>query len=339
MRIPLRTKRESGMKVGKVSESVLKRSVLKQLKSMNENVKNGAGSDCAVFACGNACAAASMQAAALQSPAFIRNLIFRAANNTAAGGAVPHMAELSLVLPEQAQETLLQEIMKRADSAARELGIQIAGGHTEISEAVVKPVASVVVMGTLTGRKEPVKARPGQDVVISKWVGLEGTGLLARSYAEELAARYPLHMIEKAQSFEEYLSIIPEAATAVKSNAGAMHDVSGGGIFAALWELAESAGVGLAIDLKKIPVRQETVEVCEFFGISPYELLSGGCLLMTADSGFDLVRALEGVHIPAVVAGKITEGNDRIIINEEERRFLERPKSDEIIKMQKESIS
>ncbi|MGN1146968.1 MAG: AIR synthase-related protein [Lachnospiraceae bacterium] len=322
------------MKVGKISESVLKRSVLKQIKSINANVISGAGvgADCAIFACEDASWATSMQAAVLTKPADIRYAFIKAANNIACSGAIPVMAMLSIVLPEQAEEAVLTAIMKEADQAAKEIQVRIAGGHTEISDKVTSPVVSVSMTGSLkAGRQLPAGAVPGQDVVISKWIGLEGTARLAGQYRDRLLLRYPLHMIDEAAAFGRYLSIIPEAATAVKSNVSAMHDVSTGGIFAALWELAESAGVGLAIDLKKIPVKQETIEVCEFFGISPYELLSGGCLLMTADNGDHLVQALEAVHIPAVVVGKTTDNHDRIVINEEERRFLERPKTDAIL--------
>lgn len=324
------------MKVGKISESMLKRSVLKQIKSINPNVINGAGvgADCAIFASENASFSVSAGAAALTKPADIRYTIINAANNVAAGGGVPAILLLTLLLPEKTEETELQEIMREAVRTAKELNMQIAGGHTEASAAVLQPCASVTVCGTPVLRHMlPGQARSGQDVVISKWIGLEGTAILAGKYKKRLAERYPVHMIEEAAAFDRYLSVVPEAATAVKSNVGAMHDVSGGGIFAALWELAERAGVGLAIDLKKIPIKQETIEVCEFFGVNPYELRSGGCLLMTAEDGDHLVQAFKAVHIPAVVVGKITDSNDRIVINDGERRFLERPKADEITKI------
>ncbi|MDE7259966.1 MAG: hydrogenase maturation factor, partial [Lachnospiraceae bacterium] len=125
-------------------------------------------------------------------------------------------------------------------------------------------------------------------------------------------------------------SIIPEAATAVKSGVCGMHDVSRGGIFGALWEMAQRAGVGLEIDLKKIPVKQETIEICEFYGLNPYELLSGGSLIMTAEDGAALVTVLAGEGIPAVVVGRTTDGNDRVIYNEEEKRYLDKPKEDQI---------
>ena len=86
--------------------------------------------------------------------------------------------------------------------------------------------------------------------------------------------------------------------------------------------------------MKKLPIRQETVEICEFLQLNPYELLSGGSLIMAADNGFDLVEKLAGEGIAAAVVGKATDNNDRVVMNEDERRFLELPKSDEIYKIE-----
>ena len=127
--------------------------------------------------------------------------------------------------------------------------------------------------------------------------------------------------------------MVPEAAPAVKSGVTAMHDVTEGGVFGALWELAESSGVGLLIDLRKIPVKQETVEICNFFDINPYELMSGGSMLMTAEDGNRLVMDLQAAGIEATIIGKCTDNNDRVLINGEMRRFLEPAKTDELYKV------
>ena len=127
--------------------------------------------------------------------------------------------------------------------------------------------------------------------------------------------------------------MLQEAAVAVRSGVSAMHDVTEGGIFGALWEMAESSGVGLEIDLKKIPVRQETIEICEFFQINPYELISSGCMLMASSDGNTLLRELQKAGIKASIIGKAVAGNDRVLLNEEERRFLEPPKADQLYKV------
>ncbi len=323
------------MKIGKISESVLKRSVLRQIHTKREEIVSGAaiGEDCAIFAQSDAQMVSCMQEADL-SAVTVKQLIYRCANNLAAAGAEPFALMITLLLPEDTEEASLKSWMTEADKAAAELSMQIAGGQTRVTEALCHPYAVVTGYGKLpTGSRTVGKAEPGQDIVISKWIGLEGTACLAKHNREKLLARYPAYMVEEAEGFDRFLSIIPEAATAGKSSVCAMHDASEGGIFASLWELAEGAGVGLTIDLKKLPLRQETVEVCECLGVNPYELRSGGCLIMTSRDGLGLVAALQEKQIPAVVVGKVTDSKDRILLNEDEVRYMERPKQDEIYKM------
>lgn len=173
----------------------------------------------------------------------------------------------------------------------------------------------------------------GNDVVVSKWIALEGTSLIAREKEQELLKRFPDKYIYDAINFNKLLSTDPEAAGALKSGVTALHKASKGGIFKALWELGEANGVGLTIELKKLPVKQETIEICNYFDINPYELLSGGALLMTSADGNKLVMELKAAGINAVVVGKVTASNDRVIINGEHTRFLEPRKEDEIKKI------
>ncbi|MBP3678162.1 MAG: hydrogenase maturation factor, partial [Agathobacter sp.] len=205
-----------------------------------------------------------------------------------------------------------------------------------VTRAVKEPVVIVTAMGTVLKNDmlHSSNVGPGMDIVATKWVGLEGTAILAQEKEEELRERLSLPFIDKAKTFRQMMSILPEAAVAVKSGASAMHDVSEGGIFGALWELAESAGVGLEIDLKKIPIRQETIEICEFLDMNPYKMLSGGCLLIATEDGNGLVMELEKEDIPAVIIGKATDSNDRVLINEDERRFLETTQTDELYNLQ-----
>lgn len=172
----------------------------------------------------------------------------------------------------------------------------------------------------------PQKAGADQDIVVSKWIGLEGTARLARENYERLRRRFPARIIEEAAAFDRYLSVIPEAATAMKSGVCGIQAVSGAGILAGLWEMAEEAGVGLEADFRKIPVRQETIEICEYFGENPYELSSGGCLIMTAEDGNVLVSALLREGVPAVMIGRTTRGNDRVLYNEGRKQFLNKPR-------------
>jgi hydrogenase maturation factor len=175
------------------------------------------------------------------------------------------------------------------------------------------------------------------ELVVTKWVGLEGTVLLYDRYRERLEQRFSAAFLQQVQELAQYLPIATEAATAIKSGVRAMHDISEGGILGALWEMAECSGVGLEIDFKKIPIRQETIEVCELVGCNPYELLSSGSVLMGTKDGAGLTAALATAGIPSVVIGRTTNGNDRILYNEEEIRYLDRPKQDEWYRLTGES--
>ena len=329
---------EVDMKAGKLKESILKRSVLKQLHKRQETtlVAPAVGGDYGAVSVSEEMAVVlSSDPITLTRESVGSAAIIAACNDVACSGAKPCGVSVTMLLPTSYNEEELRDVMKDLDKACEECGVDIISGHTEVTRGVKEPLIVVTAMGTVS-LKDMVHSsgvRPGMDIVATKWVGLEGTAILASEKEEELRTRYAQPFIDKAKIFAQMMSILPEAAVAIKSGASAMHDVSEGGIFGALWEMAESAGVGLEIDLKKIPLRQETVEVCEFFDINPYELISSGCMLMAASDGNGLVRALEAADIPAVCIGKVTEGNDRVILSGEERRFLEPPKTDELYKV------
>ncbi len=326
------------MKVGKVPESVLKRSVLRQIRSQREEVLMGAG-------VGEDCAAVKLE----DDEVFVistdpitgtaedigRLAVHVTMNDLASAGAEPVGVMLTILLPEGSEERDLKDIMSQVEEACGQYRIQIMGGHTEVTRAVCQPLVNVCGVGKAKeGRLVTTSgANAGDDIVATKWVGLEGTSILAKEKERELLERYPKWLVEEAKGFDRFLSVLPEASVAVEAGVSAMHDVTEGGIFGALWELAESSGIGLEVDLKKIPVRQETIEVCELFQINPYELISSGCMLMASPDGNGLVRKLEKRGIPAVVIGKATGGNDRVVQNGEEKRFLVPPGADELYKV------
>ena len=112
-----------------------------------------------------------------------------------------------------------------------------------------------------------------------------------------------------------------------------MHNLSEGGVLGALWEMTDGAQLGMEAYLREIPIRQQTVEICEFFGLNPYQLLSGGSMLMAAEDGNALVRLLKREGISATLIGSLTDKKERVLINGQERRYLDRPQPDEIYKI------
>lgn len=347
---------EPGMRTGKLPVNAMKRSVFGQIRTKREEVSSGAGAgeDCAIFSlCADDRTAVCVQEAVLrvapkesagqpgredsgpwsgEAAMTMADLIVKCANNLAAGGAEPVAAMVALLLPKGTEEFQVRALMSQAEEKCAELHMEIAGGQTRITAAAAAPLAVVTGYGRAAeGEDHTMRAAaPGQDIVLSKWIGLQGTALLAGRFREKLLARYPAWLVEEAAGFGRYLSVLPEAGAARRAGVCAMHDASEGGILGALWELAQGAGLGMEADLRALPLRQETVEVCECCGANPYELLCGGCLIMTAWDGHSLAVALREARIPATVIGRLTAGNDRILRCGDEIRYLDRPRRDAI---------
>lgn len=344
------------MDSGKVSESVLKRSVLKYVQQNNKSVENKChliheakvGADASLFAVSEEYAASATAVAIGRHPMVAVEAIINACNNLICSGAEAFGVQIALVLPEAMYESELRHVMEAVKNYTVEQRIIMLGGHTTVSKFVTETVATVTALGCVsaTGAQDgnscrnvgAVQAlRPGMDVVMSKWIGLQGTAKIAKEQKEELLKRLPARFVAEAATYDKYMSIVPEARISLREGVAALHDVSGGGIFRALWELAERAEAGIRIDLKKIPVKQETIEICEIFGLNPYELLSGGALLMVAEDGEVLVEKLAAEGISAAVIGRLTDNNDRVIVTHgeegDELRYLDRPRTDEIDKV------
>lgn len=326
------------MNLGKIPETVLKRSVLNLIGHRRDEVLVGpaVGEDCSVLALEPdevfVLSTDPITGTAKDIGILAVNIT---ANDIASNGAEVIGMMLTILLPEGTQEEELKTIMKDIESVCAKLNIEIIGGHTEITKVVSQPIVTVTGVGKMK-KNEIIKtagARPGQEIVMTKWAGLEGTAIIATAKEDELKAKYPSSFLDNAKKMIEYISVIPEAMVARAAGVTSMHDVTEGGIFGALWEIGAASKVGLEVDLKKILLKQETVEICEFYDLNPYMLISSGCMIIITDQGNYVVDKLKAEGIAAAVIGRIIEGNDRVIINEEERRYLEPPKSDELYKV------
>ena len=326
------------MKIGKLPEPVLIRSVLKQVKHRRPEVLVGpsVGQDCAALQVGpEEVLVMSTDPITGTVKDLGSHCIHITANDLAASGAEPLGVMLTILLPDTMEEPQLRRLMQEAEKTCEELNIEVLGGHTEITNVVRQPLISVTGVGKIPRRQLTTlrHIEPGQDVVVTKWIGLEATAILAKECEEELSARFPAGLVDVAKGFGKYLSVVKDARIAVDCGVTAMHDITEGGVFGALWEMASGAGVGLEVDMKKIPIRQETVEICEYFGLNPYQIMSSGSMMIVTDQGHELVRRLEAEGIHGTVIGRTTGRNDRILRNGEDVRYLDKPQPDELYKV------
>lgn len=349
------------MKTGNVTGAVYERSVHRKLKNENRWIRGAAhGEDCAFFECGGGKTFLS-QSGVYTGADMAGYAVYSAVNRAAAweaeyalGAGNRNMqcsVQVQIMLPAEEKEQTLQRMVCDIRDAAENSGAAPADVKACVTAAVSVPVtmASAVIPAATAGNAdtgagkaasaESGNARKtsltGSQIVMTKWAGTEGTARLTNRCREQLLKRYPAHFLDEAAAFDRYLSIVPEAAVARKSGVGAVCAAGEGGVFHALWTLAERAGTGLEVFLKKIPIRQETVEVCNMLDVNPYELAANGSLLCVTREGEALAESFRREGIPAEVIGFLTGENDRVIINGEERRFLEPAKEDSVYRILK----
>ncbi len=326
------------MKIGNVSQTVLQRSILKQLHTRREE---------AVFdpSVEEMCAAIHTKP---EEQTVISNVslfgdekdlaVFAMAhvlNDLWTRGAEPIGVNLSILLPPHAYESRLKAMIEYAERTANEQNVQILNAKAEVSPVISKSIVTVVGVGAVKKGEllQSSMARAGQDVVLTKWIGLEGMLRIVREKEEELAKRFVPAFLNQIKEQQVHLMAGKELAIAKDFGVSAMHQITEGGILAALWNLTEASGTGIEVDLKKIAVKQETIEVCEYFHLNPYQMTSTGSVLLAADEGEGLTALLEREGIKASVIGKLTGGNDKVILNDSEKRFIDRPAQDELLKI------
>lgn len=324
------------MKIGKVSNELLQSIIFDHLSDQRPEVliRPNIGEDCSVLEFGaNENIVLSTDPITGATKHIGTLAVHVSCNDVSTSGAEPVGVLVTILLPPGSTEEEFKEIMKDITKAAYDSNIEILGGHTEITDAVTRPVVSTTVIGKV--KKEDMiatnGAEVGQDIVLTKWAGLEGTAILANEYEVMLIEALGQQVVDQAQSLGDHLSVVPESKLARQCGVTSMHDVTEGGILGAVWEVAECANVGIIIEKDKIPVKVETKKICEFFDISPYHLISSGCMLMTTFDGQKCVKELEEQNIPASIIGKVTKAGKHIIVNGKKDDLMP-PESDDLYK-------
>ncbi len=326
------------MEIGKVPEAVLKRSILKGLSVKREEViyGPGIGEDCCVLKFpADELLVISTDPITGTAQEIGKLAIHVTANDIAASGASLVGVLLTILLPDGFEESALKTIMKDINDVCKTMNVQVLGGHTEVTGAVNQPIVSVTGIGRAREATLTMTANldPGDDLVMTKWAGIEGTAIIALEKEEELLKTVKRSLVEEAKTYMDLISVVPESEVAVRMGVKSMHDVTEGGIYGALWEMASSANVGFEVILDAIPLKRATIEICEHFAINPYELISSGSMLMGTEDGPALVAALAEAGIHSAHIGKVTEGNDRLILGRDIRRTLKPPKTDELYRV------
>lgn len=263
-------------------------------------------------------------------------------NELAAQGVHAGSAEIRIEIPADMDKSRMHSIRNHIAKAMEKLeteDFQLEELHIAGEKCAALRVPQIVITAAgETDQKERIAdalltARAGQDIVYAGWAGLEGMLRIIGEKEAELRERFTPAFIGQMKAYDSELCGLSKIAVADAMGVSVIRQVSRGGILASLWDLAKDTELGLNLDLKKIAVRQETIEVCEHFRLNPYQLASGGSFLMLTENGEALADALNQKGIQAAVIGQLTDSNDKIIHNGEDMRYIDRPAPDELMKV------
>ena len=263
------------------------------------------------------------------------------ANDIAAMGATPKWFLATLLLPEgKTNAKLATQIFRDIIKSTQKLNITLCGGHTEISYKIDRPIVIGHMLGEVEKNKLVVNAhaKPGDDLLLTKGIAIEGTAIIAREKAAVIRKKFDKKFLKRAQAFIDKpgLSVVADALLANKTaQIHAMHDPTEGGLATGILELAKASGTGVIIDAEKIPCYEETEQICEFFNIQPLGLIASGALLIALDpkDTKEVITILSKNGITCTLIGKITKKSEglRLIRN---GKIIKMPlfKADEITK-------
>lgn len=298
------------MQAGKLSPSALQQSVFSQLRQRRPEVLVTAslGEDSAALDLAGNLVVVSTDpiTGAAANAGWLA--VHVSCNDVASNGAEPVAILLTLLLPVGASEQDVQQIVSDAERAAAEVQAQIVGGHTEFTAAVNQPVISCTVIGQVPHGRLATSGQivPGDALVISKYVGLEGTAIIAADYPELVRPVLGDDLLLAAQALSRQISIVSEARIASELGVKAMHDATEGGVLGAAYEMAAAAKLGFQLQRARLPLHPATAALTAHFGLDALRLISSGTLLMASSQPEQLVSRLSAAGIPAAVIGQFT---------------------------------
>lgn len=326
------------MKVGKLSNDMLKSLIIDNIKFKREEVvlRSTIGEDCAAIEFGDDVCLITTDPITGTANEVGRLAVHISCNDIASNGAEPIGILLTILAPESTTEDELRQIMIQANEEATKLNVEIIGGHTEITNAVNR----IVVSSTAIAKQPKIKLFSNQDIklgdiiLMTKTAGIEGTGIIAYEKEEELKKILNEEELIDAKMFLRDISVVPEGIIAGKIGVTSMHDVTEGGILGAVWELCEGVNLGAMIDADLIRIHPITSRICNYFEINPLRLISSGTMIMTVNPNkVDiLIEQLKQSNIEVSRIGEITL-RDVYIEKRGRLSYVTPPDSDELYKV------
>lgn len=330
------------LKVGKLDSDLLKRSVIDKIKYKRPEVltKAGIGEDCAVIDFGEAECVMSTDPITAAVGEIGRLAIHISCNDVASNGIEPLGIMLVVLLPVGTTEEDVTLLMEQAAEAAAACHVEIIGGHTEITTAVNKPIIVSTAVGR--GRKGQSASaetiQVGDEILLTKVAGLEGTGIIAGDFHEEVKAFLTDAEMQEAAAMLSQVSVVREGVVAGCVGTHGMHDITEGGVLGAIWEMCQIAQVGAEVWQEAIPIAQVTQKICAHYGIDPLRLISSGAMLImvSPEKKEEMVQRLHAADVPVCAIGRILPADEGLYLcREGKKEKIDPPRTDELYRVVK----
>ncbi|MDR3596586.1 AIR synthase family protein [Clostridium sp.] len=321
------------MKEGKLDFDDLRDIILnnKTIKRNEVKVRNDVGEDCTVIDFGEYEGIFSTDPITGANENAGKLAVHINCNDIASSGGEPIGILVTILAPVSSSLEEINKVMNEIDEEAAKINVEIIGGHTEVTSAVNKMVISVTVIGkNLKGKSvKTAGAELGDDIIVTKTVGLEGTCILINDYEDRIKKVLSKEEIENGKSLINKISVLNEGKIGGKFGVNSMHDITEGGLLGGLFEVAMASNKGFKIYKDKIPMLDITKKVCKEFKIDPLRLISSGSMLITTKNGEELVKTLNEKGISASIIGKMSAKGGVLVDNGKELN-VEPPKRDEL---------
>lgn len=301
----------------------------------------GLGRDAAAISVGDRVIVAKNDPITFASEGGAAHLVEVNANDVACMGATPRWLLVTALLPHGVTPADVLNQFAELRETCRQRTVELVGGHTEIVPGLERPILVGMMLGdaSLSELLRPGQARPGDVLLITKGLAIEGTALLARERADELRVRIGEDAVRAAASLlhRPGISIVSDAEIARRAGGvTALHDPTEGGLATAVLELATVSGTGAEIEMDAVPILPETLAVADALGIDPLGMLASGSLLIAArsDAVSRIIRDVKAAGIPIGVIGRLTDDpSDFSLIANGKRRGLPEFAVDEVARL------
>lgn len=251
-------------------------------------------------------------------------------NDVATSGNRPQFAESVVLLPEGASPEDLATIARQIDGAAKESGIAVLGGHTEVTPGLRHPIVVITVFAFAKRFVTSGDAHAGDTILMTKSAGIEGTSELAREH--DFRGALPAATLRRARRMIGWLDVTVEATTAFRTGkVHAMHDCTEGGVLGAVYEMSAASGLGFVLDGARVPVSAETEAICGALSIDPLRLIGSGSLLIAVAKGSEMkvAEALRPV-CDVTKIGEFRRGGRKLLKKDGTREEIREAPEDEL---------